>query len=44
MLWFDLIDIMFFIAGGLIGAIVMSALAASTCDECRSRRYFDERK
>ena len=41
MLWFDLIDIMFFIAGGLIGAIVMSALAASACDECRSRRCCD---
>ena len=36
MLWLDLIDILFFIAGGLIGAIVMSALAVSTCDECRN--------
>lgn len=44
MLWFDLIDIIFFIAGGLIGAIVMSALAAASCDECRSRRYNDERE
>ncbi len=44
MLWFDLIDIMFFIAGGLIGAIVMSALSVSACDECRSRRCEDDRE
>lgn len=42
MLWVDLIDILFFIIGGLVGAIVMSALAISKCDECRSRRFEDE--
>ena len=42
MLWVDLIDILFFIIGGLVGAIVMSALAVSRCDECRSRRLDDE--
>lgn len=42
MLWLDLIDIVFFIAGGLVGAVVMSALAVSKCDECRSRRFDDE--
>lgn len=42
MLWFDLIDIMYFIVGGLVGAIVMSALAVSRCDECRERGDIDE--
>lgn len=44
MLWFDFIDIMFFIAGALIGAIVMSALAAASCDECENGRYRDGRE
>ena len=42
MLWLDLIDILYFIVGGLVGAIVMSALAVSKCDECRARRFEDE--
>ena len=35
MLFFDLIDIGFFIVGGLFGAIVVSLLTVSKCDECR---------
>ena len=42
MLWLDLIDIIFFVAGVLFGAVVMAALDASTCDECR--RYKDGRE
>lgn len=38
MLWVDLIDIGFFIVGGLIGAIVVSLLTVSKCDECREER------
>lgn len=42
MLWLDLIDIIYFIVGGCVGAFVMAALAVSKCDDCRSRRYIDE--
>lgn len=41
MLFFDLIDIGFFIVGGLVGAIVISLLTISKCDECKEemRRF-----
>ena len=44
MLWIDLIDIGFFIVGGLFGAIVISLLTVSKCDECREemRRCINE--
>lgn len=42
MLWLDLIDIIYFVVGGFVGAFVMAALTVSKCDDCRSRRYFDE--
>ena len=43
MLWLDLIDIMFFIVGGLVGALVVSLLTVSKCDECREERRRNER-
>lgn len=43
MLWLDLIDIMFFIVGGLVGGLVMSLLAVTKCDECREERSNNER-
>lgn len=48
MLWFDLIDIGFFVAGLCIGILVMAAAAVSgytsKCDDCDLRRYYNERK
>ena len=42
MLWLDLVDIAYFIIGGLVGAFVMAVLTIFKCDDCRSGRYIDE--
>lgn len=38
MLWFDVIDIIYFAVGILVGAILTSIVDSMICNDCKERR------